>query len=461
MAEADLNETIIEAQHKIVKDICKQFVLSDDIYKRIKEMFLGEIKKGLCKYTHESAAVKCFMTFVEKLPNGCERGKSLALDVDETRCRVLYINLQGDRDFRMYSQNYPIPPEILVGPGRDLFDFFVKCIADFVSNHNLQNEDLSLGFNFGFPLNQTSIKKAILTTWTRDISCAGVVGRDVVALLQDAINRRGDLHINNIVIANDTTGTLVSCAWKYREAKIGLVVSTGFNVCYLEKTKYLQLTRSNANSSPTMIINCESGAFGNDGTLDFMRTPIDVTLDKNSIYAGEQIFEKMISGMYLGEVARLTMLECIKAGGMMQGELSEEVRTPMIFDIEDMSQIEGDGPDNYALTRTIFEKMGYSEPTNDDCENLRYICTVVSTRSANLIASCLACLIDRIGDPYLIIGVKGSIYDTYPNYSTRLERKLKRLVRPEYKFDLVQAEGDSGQGAALLAASARKGNRDK
>uniref|UniRef100_A0A1A9WH74 Phosphotransferase n=1 Tax=Glossina brevipalpis TaxID=37001 RepID=A0A1A9WH74_9MUSC len=473
MAQVNSNENETEKDRKIVKSICKSFILNDDIYKQIKEIFLGEIKKSLCKYTHESASVKCFMTFVEKLPSGCECGKSLALDVNETNCRVLYINLQGGRDFRTYTQDYPISPQILVGPGRDLFDFFVECIVDFIQNHKLEDDELTLGFNFRFPLKQTSINKAKLITWTKDITCAGVVGRNVVALLQAAIDRRGGIRISNIVIANDTTSTLISCAWKYREAKIGLNISTGFNMCYLEKTKYIQLSHngssssssssngssssssSSSNSSATMLINCVLSAFGNGETLNFMRTPIDFAVDSNSSDVGEKIFEKMILGIYLGEIVRLTMLECIKAGAMLHGNITNEARTPNVFDIKDMSEIETDGPGNYRATREIFEKIGYTKPTVDDCENLRYICTVISTRSAHLIASCLACLVDRIGDPYLIIGVEGDLCETYPNYSLRLERKLKRIVRPEHHFDMVHAEDSLGRGIAVLAASSK------
>lgn len=48
-----------------------------------------------------------------------------------------------------------------------------------------------------------------------------------------------------------------------------------------------------------MCINCELGAFGDDGKIDKYRTVHDRTLDANSINPRKQTFEKMISGMYL------------------------------------------------------------------------------------------------------------------------------------------------------------------
>jgi hexokinase len=49
---------------------------------------------------------------------------------------------------------------------------------------------LILAFTFSFPCNQTSLSQATLVSWTKGFSCTGVVGNDVVLLLQQAIDRR-------------------------------------------------------------------------------------------------------------------------------------------------------------------------------------------------------------------------------------------------------------------------------
>uniref|UniRef100_A0A1A9V365 Phosphotransferase n=1 Tax=Glossina austeni TaxID=7395 RepID=A0A1A9V365_GLOAU len=453
MTEEDTKDKDSQINRCVVEDICKPFIVSDDVYRQIRDVFLNEIKKGLCKYTNESASVKCYLTFVEKLPNGCERGKFLALDIGGTNFRILLINIDGGRDLKIEVANYELPESVMTGPGRDLFDFLAECLSAFIYKHELQKEELSLGFTFAFPLKKTDLNKGILVTWTKGFSCSGVVNHDVVDLFKEAINRRDDIHINNIVILNDTTGTLISCAWKYREAKISLIIGTGTNMSYLEKTKHIELFKGGVNASPTMIINCESGNFGSDGSLDFVRTPIDVTVDENSVNAGQQIYEKMISGMYLGEIVRLILLECVNAGAMLNGVQSEEIRTPMSLDVKHMSEIEAEESGNNSATRKIFEIMGYKRPSDEDCEHLRYICNVISTRSAHMAAATLATLVNRVGDPFVVIGVDGAVYRKYPNYPQRLRKKLKDLARPEYHFCLKLAEDGSGRGAALLAAT--------
>uniref|UniRef100_A0A1A9ZTJ3 Phosphotransferase n=1 Tax=Glossina pallidipes TaxID=7398 RepID=A0A1A9ZTJ3_GLOPL len=448
------------SNHAIVEEICEPFILSDDKYRQIRDIFLDEIGRGLCKYTFKNAYVKFLMTFVEKLPSGCERGNFLGLDLDGTTLRILLINLRSEEGFQIEGANYELPESLLTGPGHNLFDFLAECLSKFVYKYELQEDELSLGFIFSFPLKQNKLTGGVLLSWTKGFSCSDVVGRDVVGLLQQAIERRGDIHIPNIVILNETTGKLIACAWQYREAKIGLVIDTALSISYLEKTKHIDQFKGGVNASPTMIINCKSDNFGNDGLLDFVRTPIDFTLDENSVNAGQQIFEKMTSSKYLGEIVRLIMLKCVDAKAMLRGNHSEQLRTPMSFNIKLMSNIEAEETGNDSIILYIFEKMGYRRPSVEDCEHLRYICKLVSNRSAYLIAATLAALINHIGDPFVIIGVDGSVYRQYPRYSERLRKKLRKLARPEYTFCLKLAEYGPGVGAALLAATtfAKKGN---
>ena len=118
--------------------------------------FLKEIQLGLKKETHAKADIKCFVTYVQDLPNGkgisnklihvckhvylfycciffiTERGKFLALDLGGTNFRVLLIHLKGHDDFEMQSKIYAIPQSIMLGSGSQLFDHIAECLANFI-----------------------------------------------------------------------------------------------------------------------------------------------------------------------------------------------------------------------------------------------------------------------------------------------------------------------------------------
>lgn len=112
-----------------------------------------------------------------------------------------------------------------------------------------------------------------------------------------AIEKRNDVKILICAILNDTTGTLMSCAWKNRNCKIGLIVGTGSNCCYVEKAKKAEyFDKPGKTEDEIVVINTECGAFGDKGSIEQFRNEYDRDVDGNSINAGNQIYEKMISG---------------------------------------------------------------------------------------------------------------------------------------------------------------------
>ena len=48
----------------------------------------------------------------------------------------------------------------------------------------------------------------------------------------------------------------------------------------------------------------------------------------------------MISGMYLGEVARQVIVKLVEDGCLFKGQLSEKLNTPMMFYTKYISEIE-------------------------------------------------------------------------------------------------------------------------
>ena len=184
-------------------------MLNNDHIHVLEQKIRDSIKQGLTKDGHETSSVKCFPTYVRELPNGKENGKFLSLDLGGTNFRVIFMELTSDKEFMMDSKIYAIPHAIMVGPGVGLFDHIAECLANFVVDRKIQDEVLPLGFTFSFPLVQEGLAKGILTKWTKGFNCAGVEGEDVVVLLQEALERRGDVKIEVCAILNDTTGCLM------------------------------------------------------------------------------------------------------------------------------------------------------------------------------------------------------------------------------------------------------------
>jgi len=232
--------TIITETRRKIEDLCRDLVVNNDHIHCVEQRMRVAFDQGLSRVGNEKASVKCFPTYVRYLPSGEETGKFLALDLGGTNFRVLLIDIKPERKFKMDSKVFAIPQDIMEGPGHQLFDHIAKCLAEFVQEKNLpagETEKLALGFTFSFPCKQEGLAVGKLTSWTKGFKCEGVEGEDVVQLLKQALARRGDVNLEVCAILNDTTGCLMSCAWHNPKCRIGLIIGTGTNACYLEDIK--------------------------------------------------------------------------------------------------------------------------------------------------------------------------------------------------------------------------------
>ncbi|XP_039282800.1 hexokinase type 2 isoform X2 [Nilaparvata lugens] len=442
-----------------IREHCSDMILSDEQLKQVMCKLNCAINEGLAKKSHDDAIVKCFVTYVQDLPTGKEKGKFLALDLGGTNFRVLLVTL-APGDFDMKSKIYAVPDSIMKGTGEKLFDHIAECLSDFVTEQGVKDISLPLGFTFSFPLSQEGLSRGILKTWTKGFDASGVVGENVVELLEQAIVRRGDVNIEVFAILNDTTGTLMSCAWKDHNCKIGVIVGTGCNACYVEKVENCEMYEGDQ-SKPEMIVNTEWGAFGDGGELKFIRTQYDCEVDKNSINPGRQLFEKMISGMYMGELARQIIVKFTKDKLLFCGKGSDTLMKKYAFETRFVSEIESDPAGVYDKCRGVLRnELGLTHASEQDAVNVRFICECVSRRAADLCSAGLATLIDKMPHyPTVTIGVDGSVYRYHPHFHNLMMAKIRQLCRPDCQFKLMLSQDGSGRGAALVAAVISKSGK--
>lgn len=454
------------AQSLSVEQITRELLLTNDQLKQIQSYLVTEMDLGLGKETNENAVIKMYPTFVRDVPNGMEKGKFLALDLGGTNFRVLLIELEGPQ-FEMDNEIYAIPQEIMLGTGQQLFDHIAECLAHFMEKRDVKQYCLPLGFTFSFPCTQEGLTKAKLVRWTKGFRCTGVEGVDLVGLLRDAIKRRRDIDIDVMAVLNDTTGTLMSCAHKRRDCAIGLIIGTGSNACYMEKLERIEACAHLANKPlpgqmaddepKQMIINTEWGAFGDNRVLDFVRTKWDHELDEFSINRGNQIFEKMISGMYMGEIVRRILVDLTRRGYLFKGKCSNKMIVPYKFGTNYVSLVESDRNGATIQTKWVLnEVFGINEVSDEDVRNVQLICQRVSTRAAYLVSTAVATLLNRMQREHTTVGVDGSVYRHHPHFHNIMVKKIRELTEPQYSFDLMLSEDGSGRGAALVAAVAHR-----
>lgn len=439
----------------------RTFTVTKDSLKAITNHFVDELQRGLSK---EGGSIPMNVTWVMDWPTGKEKGAYLALDMGGTNFRVAEITLDGNRGFDVTQSKYLMPDHLKVGTKDDLFDYIADCVGKFLASSHPDEEitDLSLGFTFSYPCTQPAINRGILQTWTKGFDIADVEGHDVAPMLESALHKKG-LPIRVTALINDTTGTLVASNYVDPQTKMGLIFGTGCNAAYYDRIgnipKLEGLLPDDANISPDdyMAINCEWGAFDNENKI-LPRTKWDVTIDRESPRPGQQCFEKMISGYYLGELLRRVLCDLYDEGCIFEGRDIKSLRKEYSLDASFLSQIEEDPWENLTEVESLFlNKLGIIA-TESERKLVRRLAELIGTRSARLSACGVAALIKKTNMESGHCGADGSVFNKYPHFKARMAEALSEIFDWPSKFakqhaiTVIPAEDGSGVGAALIAA---------
>lgn len=428
-------------KNKFIASIAKEFNLPrNEIRKIIKDFYL-DMKRGLAG---NPSSLKMIPTYCFK-PRGIEKGKFLALDLGGTNFRILEVELLGRGEIVLKKEaKFVLEKKYICGSGKALFDFIAGCIKQFSQAQAIAGrKKMNIGFTFSFPVKQTGIAAGVLLNWTKDFSAKGVVGKDVVKLLNQALSRKGLENIRVAALLNDTVGTLVACAYQNKACDIGVILGTGTNACYEEETR------------AGMVINTEWGNFNK-----LRLNAYDRLLDKTSENPKQQRLEKMVSGMYLGEITRLAIKDLIKRKMLFQGKSSPVFDKAKNFKSEYMSKIEADCSRGLFGIEVFLKAAGIRESTLEERKIIKNISQVVSKRGAKISAAAIAAVVKRI-DPRLLkehsIAVDGSVYQKHPHFAANIKSTLKEIFGPKAaRINLALTKDGSGLGAAIAAATALK-----
>jgi hexokinase len=240
--------------------------------------------------------------------------------------------------------------------------------------------------------------------------------------------------------------------------KIGCIFGTGCNAAYMENCGSIpKIKHLNLPADMPMAINCEYGAFDDEHVV-LPRTPFDVMIDESSPRPGQQAFEKMIAGLYLGEIFRIVLLDLHSTKNLIFDKQDvSKLRKPYTLDASFLSAIEEDPFENLSETCDLFQtKLGIAA-TRPECELSRRLAELIGTRAARLSACGVAAICRKKGLDACHVGADGTVFNRYPHFRARGAQALREILDwpASVRRDpvvLSSAEDGSGVGAALIAA---------
>lgn len=412
--------------------------------------FQAHLELGL---NRQESSLRMFPSYLQA-PNGYEAGTFIALDFGGSNVRAAVIQLKGEGDFQELSRlSFPLSAtdsrrdlRTSAVTAEELFDCLAEIILEVLQNSSVNpslisgtSGPLPLGFAFSFPYCQQKLEEGVLLNWDKEVKTSGVVGKDVGQLLSAALVRQGlGIVVRPVAIINDTVANFLTAAYKDPNVDIATIIGTGHNTSYLEQ-------KAPGFAAP-VIINTESGNFS-----AAPQTFYDQMLDLQSANPGEQRFEKMLSGKYLGELFRQIVLDLFQQGLLVRtlNSLPAHWNRPYTVSGKDLAE----------LLAGKAEVDNRSLPMSDDeLFALQRIAHLLIKRSARLVAASLIGIVRHL-DPHLsnphTVAVDGSLYEGMPGYSQELIVALSEgLEGNAFQISVKLSAGGSLTGAAIAAALA-------
>ena len=421
---------------------------------------------------------------------------------------------------------------------KELFSHMAKQIELFLKKHHSEHFEeairrrktmsasegyreehvFSLGFTFSFPVEQIGINRGTLIRWTKGYTIEDAIGKDVCALLQAEIDAL-HLPVKVAALVNDTVGTLMARSYTSPGKSgtfLGAIFGTGTNGAYVEKldkiTKLANMkTTDYDQSTGEMIVNTEWGSFDNEMSV-LPRTPYDDTLDAKSVNRGIQMFEKRVSGMFLGELLRLAIVSLLekpntaflKDEKARLGDGEDSINSKTLFKLFEKNSInarllsvaEADQSQELTDIKAVCtELVGTKAMNTEDARVIKTISAAIAKRSARLAAVALGAVVISAGkieqekssptgtsetnaseqvngdseavkeEDIIDIGVDGSLVEKYPGFVDHIHEALREISEigsiGDKRIRIGQARDGSGVGAALIALVAGRVDRPR
>jgi len=400
--------------------------------------FLDEMEKGLNGEACSLAMIPAYVSAEGKVLSD----KPVAvIDAGGTNLRICIAKFNDSGGIELSNFNkQPMP-------GRDhetTAAEFYAVLADALEP--LKDEFDSIGFCFSYPATIMPDFDGRLLHWTKEIKVPELVGKHIGAGLIQTLEERG-IPGKQVVVLNDTVAALLAGLAQGHafnaSSYVGFILGTGTNTAYVEHNENIGKLDGYLDSG-SQAINVESGGFS-----AFKRGASDLQLDSRSENPEGHIFEKAISGAYMGSLS-LELLQVLASE-----DLFSDSGAAALSIMKDLSTIHidnltaGNGRDIGVLGSEAF--------TDSDREIMKNIFLGVVDRAALLTAVNIAAAVVKCGngqdaDRPVCVNIDGSTYYKTYRLADKVQAHLKTLLGERgLHIRCIQVDDAPVIGAAIAA----------
>ncbi len=332
----------------------------DDFQKEV-DCFLAEMNNSL----NMDGMLSMIPTYIEEDMTPIQNQKIIVVDAGGTNLRIAFVEIQKNETLVSHILTTKIPGVEKPITYPEFMDELAKKIEPYLK------ESQTIAFSMAQEIIHNEKLDGYITSLSKEVKINGIENQWLAKDLKEHLSTLG-YHRCKVLLINDTVG--VACALLQRRKEfssfVGLVLGTGTNSSYLEYS-HLILNEKKENKK-CMFVNTESGNYCPSILSDF-----DISYHKSTTNPQTAIFEKMVSGRYLGELFYTILIKACEEG-LFSKQFMKSIQQIQKINTKEMSKFYND-KNSENVYRTICKRK-------KDLDIAYYICDKLIYRSANLIA---------------------------------------------------------------------------
>lgn len=358
----------------------------------------------------------------------------LTLDAGGTNLRAALVSFTEQGAAVEQLRTRPVPG---VGKPTSKEDF-LREVAEFAAP--LASQADRLGFCFSYPAEILPNGDGKVIEFSKEIVVSGSTGMLVCQELLGVWEKMGIKAPRTFAVVNDTVAALLGGYAGFRGASdgwLGLILGTGNNVCYLADCAHIKRPIPGWERSK-MVINMESGVYSG-----FPQGTFDKQLDAASTAPGTYGNEKMVGGVYQGEVLRRTLAGAVE---LFSSGFEQRLANAGALTSADLSFFAADGSGELSALCA----------SEDDREVMTTLVDCLLERAAKLVTLSLAGPMEaeNMGKsaPAQVVA-EGSTFWKNAVLRRKIETQAERFIHGELgrQYAFIGAENPNLLGAALAA----------
>ncbi|MCC8146591.1 MAG: hexokinase [Bacteroidales bacterium] len=288
-----------------------------------------EIEKGLKQEQDQNdnrPDIPCLPTYINPVFLFPDE-RVLVLDLGGTNFRAAIVKFENGKVYIEKSAEQELKKQMTLEEGISAEAFF-DILTSIIERLGNLDTITKIGYCFSYPCENYKDGDATLLRWTKGVTIKNMEQTKVGKPLMDHLNRKLKTRFTHIKIINDTVAALYAglIDGKEYDANIGLIVGTGSNMAALYPLSRIEKLKGISKSDAKIAINLESGNY-----KPGYASVVDDLVDRHSINKNEQLFEKRISGAYLGSVLTHAFPEYDFTYGLEAKDLTFIMSNPDMF----------------------------------------------------------------------------------------------------------------------------------